>query len=78
MSAAATYTAVMRQPAGHAITGHPCAFSVLVRRDDWPWRDDFAPLDAPCLLPQGSHDAWANPTMACTYLGFTVARDGSY
>lgn len=69
---------VVRQPAGQAITGHPRAFSVLVGREDWPWRDDFAPLDAPCNLPQGSHDAWTNSATGCVYLGFTVHRDGTY
>ena len=64
------------QPAGHAITGHPRAFSVLVRRDDWPWQDDFAALDAPNLLPQGSHDAFDSPTLDCLYIGFTVHRAG--
>ncbi|WP_343590144.1 hypothetical protein [Paracidovorax wautersii] len=67
-----------RQPAGHAITGHPSAVSVLVRRDDWPWRDDFAPLDAPCNLPQGSHDAYTSRLLGYTYLGFTVTRAGTY
>ena len=65
------------QPAGHAITGHPRAFSVLVRRDDWPWQDDFAALDAPNLLPQGSHDAFDSPTLDCLYIGFTVHRAGA-
>ncbi|GKT20037.1 hypothetical protein AVHY2522_24615 [Acidovorax sp. SUPP2522] len=69
---------IVKQPAGHAITGHPRALSVLVGREDWPWRDDFAPLDAPCNLPQGSHDAWANTTMNHIYIGFTVSRDGTY
>ncbi|GKS97006.1 hypothetical protein [Acidovorax sp. SUPP2825] len=69
---------IRRQPAGHAITGHPRAVSVLVGREDWPWRDDFAPLDAPCNLPQGSHDACVSPTLDCIYIGFTVSRDGTY
>jgi hypothetical protein len=68
---------LVRQPAGHAISGHPKAFSVLVMREDWPWRDDFAPLDAPQLLPQGSHDAWDNPAMGYVYLGFTTLRAGA-
>jgi hypothetical protein len=67
---------VVRQPAGHAISGHPRAFSVLVARDDWPWQDDFAPLDAPGLLPQGSHDAFDSGTLGCVYIGFTVHRPG--
>ena len=67
---------VVVQPAGHAITGHPRAFSVLPRRDDWPWQDDFAALDAPNLLPQGSHDAFDSPTLDCLYIGFTVHRAG--
>lgn len=66
------------QPAGHAITGSPRAVSVLVRREDWPYLDDFCPLDAPNNLPQGSHDAFASPTLGCMYIGFTVARDGTY
>ena len=68
---------VVVQPAGHAITGHPRAFSVLPRRDDWPWQDDFAALDAPNLLPQGSHDAFDSPTLDCLYIGFTVHRAGA-
>ena len=69
---------LVRQPAGHAITGHPRAFSVLVGRQDWPWRDDFAPLDAPNLLPQGSHDAFHNAALGHTYIGFTTTREGAY
>lgn len=66
------------QPSGHAISGHPRAVSVLVRRDDWPWLDDFAPLDAPNLLPQGSHDVFTGTVDGTPYIGFTVTRDGTY
>ena len=76
-AAAAAQRCVVVQPAGHAITGHPRAFSVLPRRDDWPWQDDFAALDAPNLLPQGSHDAFDSPTLDCLYIGFTVHRAGA-
>lgn len=68
---------LVRQSAGHAITGHPRAVSVLIRRADWPWCDDYAPLDAPSHLPQGSHDAFISPTLGCTYIGFTVPREGA-
>lgn len=68
---------IVRQPAGHAISGHPQAVSTLVMREDWPWRDDFAPLDAPQLLPQGAHDAWCSAAMGTIYLGFTTARPGA-
>lgn len=71
-------TPIVRQPAGHAITGSPRAVSFLIRRDDWPYYDDYAPLDAPNELPQGSHDSYMRPTLGCVYLGFTVAREGTY
>ena len=71
-------TTIVRQPAGHAISGHPSAVSFYVCRDDWPWRDDFAPLDAPNLLAQGSHDAFASPTLGYIYLGFTTPREGAW
>lgn len=69
---------IVRQPAGHAISGHPKAISFLVMRQDWPWRDDFAPLDAPQLLPQGSHDAYINPKLGYVYIGFTAPRAGAW
>lgn len=71
-------TSIVHQPAGHAITGSPRAISVLIPRKDWPYLDDFAPLDAPDLLPQGSHDSFDSPTLGCMWLGFTVTREGTY
>lgn len=71
-------TAIVKQPAGHAISGSPCAVSVLIRRKDWPFNDDFAPLDAPDLLPQGSHDSFESPTLGGVWLGFTRTREGAY
>jgi hypothetical protein len=66
-----TATRIVRQPAGDAITGHPDAFSILPLRADWPWRDDFAPLDA-------TNDAFDSDTLDCTYIGFTSIRGGTY
>lgn len=69
---------VIRLPAGQAISGHPRAVSVLVRREDWPWQDDFAPLDATPLIPQGSHDSYACKRRDAHVIGFAVIREGTW